>query len=129
MTEGCAHCARREAELAEVAKERDYFRKNQRDFEEWLSVNAPSSTLLSFTGPRRWRKTVELLNHHKAVATSKLAAILRQVAALEAEWRAEKAENEQEAENLGAVAGGFALERASKIEDFLDALDTLKEML
>ncbi len=59
---------------------------------------------------------------------AKLTAARQWVETQQSEWRAEKWENEQEAERLGEN-GGFALERASKLEDCLEALDWLKAAL
>ncbi len=139
MTEGCAHCARREAELVathaqylellaacvKTVKENGHLADGDNCTLRHLVVAIAKSAV-----KRPSCQHPPELQMCQCVLTAKLAAISRQVAALEAEWRAEKAENEREAEECGSAMGGIlALERASKLEDCADALQTLRESI
>ncbi len=125
MTEGCAHCARREAELTEANA-------------LWESVgkhidaacigynHTQIKAVFHLNGEQR--KNIYALIVRAETAESKLAAISRQVAALEAEWR-KRANNaasdaKDAKDNTAMLYGALAEQRA--MNRCADALQTLK---
>ncbi len=130
MTEGCAHCARLKDEVNRLDGKEEVLRGQLADLSRAVWPDVPLGTTLP--------AVIALAEAHRSDSeqvdayVERLAAISRRVAALEAEWRAEKAENEQEAKAAAgySMAGpALALERASKLEDCIDALQTLRESI
>ncbi len=133
MTEGCAHCARREEERQEPLD----LAPINRALKDTVSGFAYRRHVRGEKNPRIYKDDMRLLiseiEQLRAESVAKLAAISRQVEALEAAWRAEAnaAETRKNECMDSNHMPGVDINRAKmlSLRACADALQTLKEQL